>query len=374
MELIDSFYGYRNFLKAKKDFKKIVFFSEKSNYFIFFIPLIKKLLEKNIKVSFVTSDKKDPIFDMKSEYLKTFYIGEGVFRTFFFANLNCDNLLLTMPDLGENFLKKSPFCKNYIYIFHSLISSTLAYKKNAFKNYDTFFCVGRHHVTELENFFKENKIIEKKRLLRIGYFKLDEIIKTRKSTSINNNQILIAPTWGSDNIINSYCEEIIEKLLKLNYKIILRPHPMSIKLDHKKLSEIDEKFSSNDNFSLSKKDDNSQDYLKSEIIISDWSGAALEFCLGLNRSAIFIDTPQRVRNKEYLNNKSIQEKTFEYSVRGKLGQIIKTNEIHKITEYINLLKKNTGHYESNLSEINNNFLFNVGSSVEKACDYLEEQI
>ena len=149
---------------------------------------------------------------------------------------------------------------------------------------------------------------------------------------------------------------------------------MSIKLDHKKLSEIDEKFSSNDNFSLSKKDDNSQDYLKSEIIISDWSGAALEFCLGLNRSAIFIDTPQRVRNKEYLNNKSIQEKTFEYSVRGKLGQIIKTNEIHKITEYINLLKKNTGHYESNLSEINNNFLFNVGSSVEKACDYLEEQI
>ena len=117
-----------------------------------------------------------------------------------------------------------------------------------------------------------------------------------------------------------------------------------------------------------------RDYLKSEIIISDWSGAALEFCLGLNRSAIFIDTPQRVRNKEYLNNKSIQEKTFEYSVRGKLGQIIKTNEIHKITEYINLLKKNTGHYESNLSEINNNFLFNVGSSVEKACDYLEEQI
>ena len=244
-----------------------------------------------------------------------------------------------MPDLGENFLKKSPFCKNYIYIFHSLISSTLAYKKNAFKNYDTFFCVGKHHITELENFFKENKIIEKKKLLRIGYFKLDEIIKTRKSTSINNNQILIAPTWGSDNIINSCCEEIIEKLLKLNYKIILRPHPMSIKLDHKKLSEIDVKFSSNDNFSLSKKDDNSQDYLKSEIIISDWSGAALEFCLGLNRSAIFIDTPQRVRNKEYLNNKSIQEKTFEYSVRGKLGQIIKTNEIHKISEYINLLKK-----------------------------------
>ena len=37
-------------------------------------------------------------------------------------------------------------------------------------------------------------------------------------------------------------------------------------------------------------------------------------------------------------------------------------------------KKNTSHYESNSLEINNNFLFNVGSSVEKACDYLEEQI
>ena len=71
--------------------------------------------------NYVTSSKDDPMLSMKNEKIKTFYIGEGITRTKFFLNLKTDILIMTMPELGISFIKKSKIHPvHYIYMFLQL--------------------------------------------------------------------------------------------------------------------------------------------------------------------------------------------------------------------------------------------------------------
>ena len=69
-----------------------------------------------------------------------------------------------MPDLGNGIINKSPFCKKYIYIFHSLISLNVAYKKNSFDNYDIFLSPTKIHTSEIQDKFGNSK-----KIIDVGY-------------------------------------------------------------------------------------------------------------------------------------------------------------------------------------------------------------
>ena len=79
----------------------------------------------------ITSD----INDKKLKESNCYYVGYGSVRTVFFRTLDSKFLVLTLADIGSSYLKKSMFNVHYFYIFHSLISSHVAYKEHAFDNY-----------------------------------------------------------------------------------------------------------------------------------------------------------------------------------------------------------------------------------------------
>ena len=68
-------------------------------------------------------------------------------------------MIMTMPDLETFHIKRSKSHPvHYIYMFHSMVSTHLVYRKSAFDNYDTIFCVGEHHLDEIQNtekYYKE---------------------------------------------------------------------------------------------------------------------------------------------------------------------------------------------------------------------------
>ena len=112
--LFKSFNEIKKFNKIKYQYKNIVFFSENNNYSYFFKDIIDKLIEKNIKLTFVTADKNDLFLKYANENLKTVLIPNFLFLQYFFSNLKCENLILTMPDLGSGIINRSPFCKKYL--------------------------------------------------------------------------------------------------------------------------------------------------------------------------------------------------------------------------------------------------------------------
>ena len=184
----------------------------------------------------------------------------------------------------------------YFYTHHSPVSTHMIYQENAYDDFDGMFCVGPHHVKEIEE--REEKLsLKKKILLKSGYPNFDNLSQIINAPE-KKKSILLAPSWGDNSIINICLYDLISKLIELNYKVILRPHNMSYKKNKKKLSKAINNFKQNKLFTLDE-DTNSYVSMKNtDLLITDWSGIAFE-CLIIKKPIIFIDTPPKVNNKNY---------------------------------------------------------------------------
>ena len=68
-------------------------------------------------------------------------------------------------------------------------------------------------------------------------------------------------------------------------------------------------------------------------MITDWSGVALDYAFGLNRSVLFIDLPRKINNPSH---EKIGLDPFELWIREIVGIVIPMNEVSKIDKHIKL--------------------------------------
>tara|TARA_B110000196_G_scaffold183939_1_gene157589 strand:- start:2612 stop:3781 length:1170 start_codon:yes stop_codon:yes gene_type:complete len=346
--------------------KSIVFYSENENSRFIFKSLIDELINiHNYNICYVTSSKDEQILNESNKKIKTFCIGEGIARTKFFLNLKANMLIMTMPDLETFHIKRSKtYPVHYVYFFHAMVSTHLVYRKNAFDHFDSIFCVGEYQIEEIRSTEKIYNL-KPKNLVRCGYTHLDNLIKknTIEYKSENNNdkqtQILLAPSWGKNGLFETNIEEIIVILLNSDYKVVLRSHPMSFKLSQKKIKSIEKKFLSNSNFKLEVNLSDFDSFLFSDIMISDWSGVALEFAFAFEKPILYIDTPKKIHNPDF---GKIPEIPIEISIRDKIGKIILPTEIKLIPNEIEKLKQELPEIKKEIKNIRENKIFNVGSS------------
>ena len=351
--------------------KQIVFYSENQNSMFIFKSLIEELINQDITICYVTSSKDDPNLNSSNEKMRTFCIGEGIMRTKFFLNLKADILIMTMPDLGTSYIKRSKvYPVHYVYMFHAIASTHLVYKKSAFDNYDSIFCVGNFQIDEIRSREKLYKL-NAKNLIETGYSHLDNLIKkysTNKKIPINDPiQILIAPSWSDDGLFETAIEKNISILLDSGFKVTLRPHPMTQKKSEKKINFLNQKFSSNSNFILEKNIPNFDSFVKSDIMITDWSGAAIEYAFTLERPVLFIDVPKKIHNSDY---EKLPEIPIEISIRDKIGEIISLSDMEVLPEKIQNLCQNPDIIKDKIKRIREELIANLGNSSKLEVEYI----
>ena len=362
---------FKSFSKLKKLDTEIVFYLESYNYWIYFESIFNNLIQiYNKKIIYVTSDINDKMLASKNINFKTYYIGTGIIRTIFFSTLNVKSIILTMPDLNNFHIKKSKYKVKYIYLHHSLVSTHMIYNEKAFDSFDAIICVGKHHIREIRE--REKKFnLKKKILLELGYPKLDVIINRNKncSLSLNSRKILIAPTWNDVCLIETFGIKIIRKLIENNFKVILRPHPITLQKKSKIIKLICDEFKSSGKLSLDTEYNSLKSFYESEIMISDWSGSALEFAFGLCKPVLFINTPKKILNKNYTRIKSIPIEIF---IRNKIGLIINTSDLDKIDAYLADLFKNQKEWKNKISNVREYWLYNKKKSGKLISQYLND--
>ena len=177
-------------------------------------------------------------------------------------------------------------------------------------------------------------IIEKyklpqKDLFEHGYSRIDSLVsenKLRPSRNLQGNKhILIAPTWGDQATIESgLADKIIEQLLKDKFIVTLRPHPQTIKFHKTVIESLLKKYSRNEDFNYESNVSGQDSLHDSDLMISDWSGAAIEYAYALKKPVIFVDTPMKVNNPNY---KEIDIKPFELSIREEIGTVLTCENI-----------------------------------------------
>ena len=378
MKITESFFGeerkeLEKFNKLDLDERSIVFYSESSVILYPYVEeIINELEKRDQKICYVTSSKNDPIFKNENKKIKSFYIGDGSVKYKFFWELKAKVVIMTMPDLENYWIKRSiVFPVNYIYLFHSMNSTHMEFQKGAFDRFDTIFCVGQHQIQEIRA-TEQLYNLKQKKLVECGYGLLDKLLKSRPSHSQENflsknnkKKILIAPSWGKQNLLETVGIDLVKILLDAGYHVTVRPHPMTIKKSPKLIKQIKEKFEKNPDFLLDTNTSSFEQLFSSYALITDWSGIGHEYAFVCERPVIYVDVPKKARNKEY---DKIGFVPLEISIRNKIGEIISIQNLGSIPERIEFLYGHITDFQSKIKKIRDDTVFNIGKSGEAAAN------
>lgn len=338
---------YEFYLISNKE-KDIVFFSEGVNYFNVFLNYIKKI-ERYKKIIYITRDANDPIYKYNFPNIKIIYCKNIFLLILLMNNISCKNLIMTMPDLNNFEIKKSKNVENYIYLFHSLVSTHMVYRKNAFDFYDKILCITQNQYEEL----KQNKELKKLNyeLHKSNYPKLQNLKEQFKCST--KDTITIAPSWGQDNIFeNKNFEILLSELVKSNYRIILRPHANVSNKTYSFLKVLKNKYERG-KIIIENNNANFFNTFESSYLITDWSGIALEYFMVTKNPVIFIDTQKKILNKNF--NEKINKIPLEVSVRSRIGVIVNPLDFKNINYHIKQLDNED--YKKEIEKINDKTFF-----------------
>ena len=363
----------KRFNKLDKRDRSIVLYLENESDFIFFKPIVEKLTQEyDTKICYVTSSKTDPMLNCNNKNILSFYVGDGVARSNFFINLKATIMIMTMPDLETFHIKRSKvYPVHYVYIFHSLNSTQRAYKKTAFDNFDTIFCTGNYQIIEIQT--RERKFnLGKKKLIKHGYGRLDTLINEVLNTNIRKNTsdkkvVLIAPSWGDHGLIETKGKEIVSILLDSGFDVILRPHPVTLKKSNKIIQKIEKEFKDNLNFKLETDIRSTESWFLCDCMISDLSGAAIEYAFAFEKPVLYIVTPEKIVQENEIGLVPLEEK-----IRSEIGGIVSLSQLSLIPSKINQFLLSQNKFKEKIQKIREETIFNIGNSGEQGAKHLLE--
>ena len=363
--------------------KHLVFYSEKSGFYKYFADVIDYLLgHSNIVIHYVTSDPQDQIFALaeKEPRLKPYYIGEKRLITLM-MKMDADMVFMTTPDLDNLYIKRSYVKKDveYIYMGHGVGSTNLLARKGALAHFDTVFCIGPYQVEELR---EEERVygLPPRSLVSCGYGLLDRAMaayrampKRREGRKI---QILIAPSWQPDNILDTCIDSMLESLLCGEYHVILRPHPEYCKRYPQQIAALkgryrEQLYQTGSDFEIQTDFSSNETVFTSDVVITDWSTICYEFSFTTKRPTLFVNTPMKVMNPEYQRLKTVP---LDIAVREKLGKSILPEEAGEIRKSVEELLAKSDWYTQAIEGVMEGCLFYPGQSGKIGGKYLIERL
>jgi hypothetical protein len=354
-------------------FREIVFYSEGAGDWPHLGPIIEALLSGHDRmISYLTSDPTDPGLMVDNPRLRSFNIGSGTARTILFARMDCRHFVMTLPDLGNLWLKRSVHPVHYVYTFHSMNSTHTSYRTGAFDQFDTILCVGPHHVDEIRR-TEAAYGLPQKELVHHGSAKLDTLLSeiTPPDAAHDHDgpaRVLVAPTWGESSLIEAEIgTAVIDALLEAGHPVVLRLHPMTVRRLPRLVSDLRRRYAEAPAFALEERMSATQSWLEADVMVSDWSGAATEYAFALGKPVAYIGTPPKIMNPEW---ERTALRSFEDRVRVELGRVVEPSDVSTLPEIIASLVADPSATRQRAESTRDRSVFNVGSSSAAAAAYL----
>jgi hypothetical protein len=356
---------YRAFKSLPRDQRRLVFYSESAQDWHHIETIIHRLTDENQQsLCYVASDETDEGLKQSNPLIRPFCIGSGFFRILWFQTLEADVMVTQLLDLDNLDLKRSVHPVHYVHIFHSLVSTHMADHENSFDHYDTILCAGPHQMREIRQRESMQNLAEKQ-LLPHGYHRLEDLIANRREPPPINTpgdiHVLLAPSWGDQTILNMFGLELITVLLAAGFRVTLRPHFQTRWNTPEVLDRIIGHHSEHPAFFLVEEMGESDSLFDSHVMITDWSGAGMDYGMGLEKPVLYMDVPPKSRNNSWQN---LGIEPFESLVRDKIGAILAPREVERAPELIRELVANPDEFRDGVRRVRDDSVFNLGSSTE----------
>ncbi len=366
---------YKRFFRVVN--KHVVIYSEKSGFYKYFEAVIQSLLKKsNLVIHYITNDPDDAIFALaeKEPRIKPYYIGLKKMIPLM-MRAEADIMIMTTPDLDKYYIKRSIVKKDmeYVYIPHDMMSVHMGFREGALDAFDTIFCTGPHVAREVRATEAVYGLPEK-RLVEFGYPLSDKLIaagEAERAThrSGGRKEILIAPSWQEDNLLDSCIDRLIDQLFGEDYHITVRPHPEYVKRYGARMQALIDRYADKVGAGLSFELDftANKSVYSSDLLITDWSGIALEFCFATRRPALFVNTAVKCMNPNW---QKINCVPTEISLRDIVGVSVDKDKLDDCRAVVADLFARADEYEVKIAEVLAEHIYNQGHAGDRGADYL----
>ncbi|MEE0946883.1 MAG: membrane protein insertase YidC [Acutalibacteraceae bacterium] len=364
---------YKRFFSIRN--KHLVFYSERSGFYKYYKEIVEYILAKTtVAIHYITNDPNDIVFDLAKEnpQLKPYYIGVKKCITLM-MRMEADVVVMTTPDLDNFYLKRSLMDKGIKYIFvpHDPSSMHMGFREHSLDNFDAVFCTGPHIAEEVRASEKLYGTKEKE-LIEFGYPLIENLISSCEALEENTSsrkQILIAPSWQEDNLLDSCIEPLIDSLYGDDYKIIVRPHPEYMKRYKAKMDMLVEKYTDKigDGLQFELDFSSNTSVYSSDLLVTDWSGIGIEFGFATLKPVVFINTKIKMENENY---KKIGIEPQEILLRNVLGVALEKDEIkEKFSVTVNELI-GSEDFKEKLRKKREEYFYNLGSGGVHGAKYI----
>lgn len=365
---------YKRFFKIVN--KHFVIYSERSGFYKYYEALISELKKraKNMTIHYVTSDPDDAIFRLAETdpTIKPYYIGQKKLITLM-MRMDADIVAMTTPDLDNYYIKRSLVRKDveYIYVPHDMMSVHMGFRKAALDHFDTIFCTGEHVAREVRK-TEEVYSLPEKTLVKFGYpleEKLEKAYEDMDKTPHAKREILIGPSWQEDNLLDSCVDTLIEQLMCEENHITVRPHPEYVKRYPEKIKLLTEKYAGVPDEKLTFELDfttNKSTY-SSDLLITDWSAIAYEFCFSTKKPVLFVNTKMKMENPEW---EKLGLTPAEIYLRDKVGVSLEKSELDRTKTVAGELMSSGEKYKEKITALLHEHLYSYGTNGAEGAKYI----
>jgi hypothetical protein len=365
----------QRFLKDKTSWNGIVVYSEGESYAPYLRPMIDALADVyDGSVHYLTSDAADRVLLDTPPHVRAFFIGKASVRNHVFSHMRANVVAMTMPDLNTFRIKRSPNVQHYAYFHHSMVSTHMIYRKGAFDHFDSIMCAGPYHTEEIRQ-WEASQGLPAKQFFDHGCPSLDALIEAASMTSappVGDNKclnILLAPSWGPEGLMETRAKEVVRILLDAGHFVRVRPHPRTRQIAGQVLDDLAAIFTDHPCFDMNEDISNHEALLHSHVMISDWSGVAMEFAFGLGRPVLFVDVPRKINNPCY---SAVTATPLEVSYREEVGAIIKPDRLDELPAALAALLEDAPAIQARTIELRERQFYNLGTSAKRGAEILAE--
>ena len=266
---------------------------------------------------------------------------------------------------------------------HSLVSVHSVYRPDYFLGYDHIFCAGPHHIAEFRSRLP-GVMGTGTKLWPVGYEPTDRLVRNTASSEhkapreaaraelslgIDSSRgpltVLYAPTWGPSSSLSEFGLGLFGVLLA-EFRLIFRPHPLLLRDDSEIIESILEEFGEHLRLQMDLSPDPREAFDSADVMLSDWSGVAFEFALGLGKPVFYIGTCRKTYNKDG----GSESEGVEVTLREAIGTVC--TDVAELPRVIGEKLNGPSPSRHSVQQLRDRLLFNCGESAKAALSALRQ--
>ncbi len=365
---------YKRFFSIRN--KHVVFYSEKSGFWKYYQDIVEELLKRsNLRIHYITNDPEDQIFEIakREPRILPYYIGPKKIITLM-MRMDADMVVMTTPDLENFHLKRSYLRKDieYIYAPHDTMSTHLPFREEAFDHFDTLLMVGEPQTREIRR-REELFGLPAKNLVPCGYCLLDDLIaawnQANETPESGLKQILIAPSWNEDNLLDSCIDTLLRNLSAPDRRLVVRPHPEYVKRYGDRVEALLGRWEkeTGDHLVFETDFSSSRSIWESDLLITDWSAIANEYSYTTGRPVLFINTRVKMLNPNW---EKLGIEPLDFSLRRRIGRALEKDELDRVNETAQEMLDNRAQWYDQIMKVREENIYQIGGSGRRAAEYM----